>query len=332
MKFVTRKLSILLLALSFHFLFVACSGDQQQMDEEVTQEGGQQNETAGNQQSDQQYADQNGNQEDDVNNIEEGDLDGNQLAQQGEEENDQGEDYAEEDGEDEDDLQAILNEVNNEGMAGQGDEVVEDLTNQQAGGENFAQTNVNATEDVADFAAQNAPMNNNSSRSNSFNSQQAAPMVAGSLPEDGTVMPYVVVKGDTLGSISQKIFGNSSKWREIANNSNLADPNRIFAGDVVYYPLNAESKAFAERYENAPMQVVQVQPGDSLHKIAQSVYGNSSAWVFLWRHNGSIDNPDRLEVGSSVYYVPMDAMTAAVKSVKSDSFAGVNAKLAKKSA
>ena len=129
----------------------------------------------------------------------------------------------------------------------------------------------------------------------------AAP--AGKLPEMGTTMAYIVERGDTLGKIATKVYGSISKWREVMSLSNLADPNKIYPGDVVYYQLNEESYSFAERYENITRGSTTVQAGDTLAKISRRVYGTSSAWMNIWRQNDWINDPTKLIVGKTVYYV-----------------------------
>lgn len=49
--------------------------------------------------------------------------------------------------------------------------------------------------------------------------------------------PYLIVKGDTLGLISGKVYNTQSKWRKIWNNNRplIKDPNLIFAGFTLYY-------------------------------------------------------------------------------------------------
>ena len=54
--------------------------------------------------------------------------------------------------------------------------------------------------------------------------------------------PYVIQRGDTLGTISQDKYGTKSKWRKIYENNKplIKDPNLIFAGFTLYYEANDE--------------------------------------------------------------------------------------------
>jgi len=57
--------------------------------------------------------------------------------------------------------------------------------------------------------------------------------------------PYIVQKGDTLGSISNDKHGTTKRWREIYENNRplIKDPNLIFTGFTLYY--NSGENEFA---------------------------------------------------------------------------------------
>ncbi|MDE3270329.1 MAG: LysM peptidoglycan-binding domain-containing protein [Pseudomonadota bacterium] len=138
-----------------------------------------------------------------------------------------------------------------------------------------------------------------------------------SLPEMGAKMVYIVKSGDTLGDIAQNIYGDKSRWHDLASWSGFANPHLIFPGDVVYYQYTQESAAFAANYEaQQRMDEVVVQAGDSLSKIAARVYGNPMAWVVLWRHNGHVANPDVIQIGMKVHYPANNFLVADAHSTQ----------------
>lgn len=49
--------------------------------------------------------------------------------------------------------------------------------------------------------------------------------------------PYLIRTGDTLKSISQKLYGTPDKWRELWNNNQqlVRNPRQIFKGFTLYY-------------------------------------------------------------------------------------------------
>jgi len=56
---------------------------------------------------------------------------------------------------------------------------------------------------------------------------------------------YQIQSGDTLGSISSKVYGDKSLWKKLwdQNKSWIKNPNKIFAGFFLYYTLSDEDKA-----------------------------------------------------------------------------------------
>lgn len=52
---------------------------------------------------------------------------------------------------------------------------------------------------------------------------------------DGT--PYMILMGDTLGKISNKVYGTPREWKYIWENNKplIQDPNKIYAGFTLYY-------------------------------------------------------------------------------------------------
>ncbi len=49
--------------------------------------------------------------------------------------------------------------------------------------------------------------------------------------------PYLIKSGDTLGKISNDVYGSQKKWKKIWDNNRplIKDPNRIFSGFTIYY-------------------------------------------------------------------------------------------------
>ena len=117
---------------------------------------------------------------------------------------------------------------------------------------------------------------------------------------------YVVMPGETLGIIAKKILGAKAGWKKLANASDMKNPHRIFPGDVIFYPINAQSKIFASNYKKMQSESVKIGRGDSLSSIAQKVYGNKSYWKIIWRLNESkIRNPNHIYAGLTLKYMKM---------------------------
>jgi LysM repeat protein len=146
---------------------------------------------------------------------------------------------------------------------------------------------------------------------------------AGALPETGSKMPYVVKVGDTLSTIAQAIYGDSSKWQEMATLTSIENANLVKPGDVVYYQLNEQTAAFALAYEGTPKEEMVVQKGDTLSSIAQRVYGHFGDWKSIWRQNAHISNPDQLEVGQTISYLSPKAFSQMLDMAKSVTVASI---------
>lgn len=307
-------------ALSLFLLSGASACSSQQQDEEgleIDQEGG-----------DDEFAEENGQEEGEFNNEEmsEGDQFANQYDEGGEEggEFQQGFEGQENTADasfngnnaTESDLQEIMQEMNGQQVAG-GD----------LGGEMGAEPLAPTLEPEAPMSAPApAPMNAATAAAPAAPMPAAGAMAlpfqpggspaAPGLPEMNSKMAYIVQHGDTLGKISAKIYGNSNRWRELASLSGITNPSRIYPGDLVYYTLDESALAFATAYEQVPRQEEIVQPGDTLASIAHRVYGDSQAWRAIWRQNDTIDNPDRIPPGATVFYLQRGALSAELKKVR----------------
>lgn len=98
---------------------------------------------------------------------------------------------------------------------------------------------------------------------------------------------YVVQPGDTLSSIAQKIYGDSSKWQQIYRDNRRTIGNNP---DLIYPGMSLEIRV-PSRYT--------VQSGDTLWGIAQKLYGNGNQWQKIYNANKSRigNNPDALQPG-----------------------------------
>ena len=66
----------------------------------------------------------------------------------------------------------------------------------------------------------------------------AVVMLVGLLATGAGAATYVVGKGDNLSKIADKVFGDSSRWKEIyeANKDTISDPNKIYVGQELVIP------------------------------------------------------------------------------------------------
>jgi nucleoid-associated protein YgaU len=60
---------------------------------------------------------------------------------------------------------------------------------------------------------------------------------------------YLIQNGDTLGSISDGVYGTTAKWKHLwkLNDRMIKDPNRIYAGFFLKYSMTQEEQMESER-------------------------------------------------------------------------------------
>ena len=65
---------------------------------------------------------------------------------------------------------------------------------------------------------------------------------------------YLIKRGDTLGTISNDVYGTPSRWKTLWKNNKqlIRDPNKIFAGFFLYYMPEQKQLAPAPLAEAAP--------------------------------------------------------------------------------
>jgi len=66
---------------------------------------------------------------------------------------------------------------------------------------------------------------------------------------------YLIKHGDTLGTISDDIYGTKKQWKKLwkMNDRLVRDPNRIYAGFFLKYTLTDSERMEAERLKSGPL-------------------------------------------------------------------------------
>ncbi|HZT99674.1 MAG TPA: LysM peptidoglycan-binding domain-containing protein [Ktedonobacteraceae bacterium] len=113
---------------------------------------------------------------------------------------------------------------------------------------------------------------------------------------------YTVQPGDTLSSIAQSAYNDSSQtaYMVIYNaNKNIigSNPNLIRAGQVLYIPAITAGPSVQIK----PGTTYTVQSGDTLSSIALRAYGNSAEhyWHKIYKANKDVigDDPNLIRAG-----------------------------------
>jgi nucleoid-associated protein YgaU len=106
-------------------------------------------------------------------------------------------------------------------------------------------------------------------------------LTAAAPPAVLTPQQYAVQSGDTLRSIAQRFYHDSTLWSLIQSANPGMDPNNLQIGQQLQIP-------FGQQYT--------VQSGETLNNIAQIFYGNTSWWPLIQDANPGI-NPNNLQIG-----------------------------------
>lgn len=139
---------------------------------------------------------------------------------------------------------------------------------------------------------------------NTFTPQQVAKKETKGVTAPKFPTTYTVIEGDTLASISQKMYGSDAYADQLAAANNFPTPENLEVGTKVTVP--AVTPIITEGQIGEGLMTAEVtykgdtyivQPGDTLSIIALKVYGDINAWVKLAEVNG-LSNPEVIEEGT----------------------------------
>jgi hypothetical protein len=121
---------------------------------------------------------------------------------------------------------------------------------------------------------------------------------------------YVARKGDTLKSVSQKLFGTNKSKELKADNTFLS--RGVKPGDKIYYnsPRRPDDSSTMMTYfedKGIPAQSYTAQEGDNLRTVSNNLLGFSEAWKELWVTNPLLDSKGDLVAGTELRYWPKGA-------------------------
>lgn len=123
-----------------------------------------------------------------------------------------------------------------------------------------------------------------------------------------TIARYTVQAGDTLMLISYKLYGHHKEWKSIyqMNRNAIGNRNNLKVGtEISYYPPSNPPPA----PEGIPYLI---RKGDSLSSISGKVYGDIKLWRPIYENNRySIDNPNLIFAGFTIYYPEKSSQTVA---------------------
>jgi len=151
--------------------------------------------------------------------------------------------------------------------------------------------------------------------------------------EEGASSNYKVAAGDSLWSISEKVYGSGYNWVDIRDANNIENPNDIVEGQELIIPeveANSSMEKLAQATDGTTVTaapVISASPaptatpeaqiagdesetpkataegtytvvrGDNLWEIAESVYGDGYRWTDIAEAN-NLANPSIIHAGN----------------------------------
>ncbi|MEX0799504.1 MAG: hypothetical protein WD025_08665 [Bacteriovoracaceae bacterium] len=125
----------------------------------------------------------------------------------------------------------------------------------------------------------------------------------------GEIGAYTVKENETLMMISFNLYGDYSKWREIANLNaeKLNGGTKIDKGMELKYNVPAQPFVF-----NPSGNPYLVKDGDYLGKVSMETYGTSKNWKAIWDNNKPlIKDPNVIFAGFTIYTPVIDGRDVA---------------------
>jgi len=113
----------------------------------------------------------------------------------------------------------------------------------------------------------------------------------------GEIKTYAVQKNETLMIIAFKLYGDYSKWKDIAQANNMNGNDVITAGSEIKYI--APVQEFVWQPDGNPYLI---KNGDTLGTISTDVYGANKFWKDIWTNNKPlIKDPNKIYAGFTLY-------------------------------
>ncbi|BBO73308.1 hypothetical protein DSCW_07250 [Desulfosarcina widdelii] len=144
--------------------------------------------------------------------------------------------------------------------------------------------------------------------------EKAAAMLQQRQPDGGTkYITHQIKAGESISKLALKYYGDYKKYHHIANFNKMTDVTRVRVGQKIRIPvidgvsiedLIRISTASTTASQSTPKisgeyTLHEIQPGESLSKIAKKYYGDYKLFRVIADYNG-IDDPTSIKVGQKV--------------------------------
>lgn len=171
-------------------------------------------------------------------------------------------------------------------------------TSQEAGNTGVELTDADEflEDEAGDVVAEQAQPVDSFSNDEVASSEPIAP-VSPSVQTSSELNTYTVQKNETLMLIAFKIYGDYSKWKELAQLNSGVNIYKLKEGQTIQYyaPVNE----FVWSPVGNPYLI---KSGDTLGTISNDTYGTNKYWKDIWSNNKPlIKDPNKIFVGFTIY-------------------------------
>ena len=120
---------------------------------------------------------------------------------------------------------------------------------------------------------------------------------------------YIARDGDSMQSLSQKIFGSDQIQSLYAINPHLK-ARAVKTGDKIYYPSphrpqDSDQLLFYFEDKGIPPNYHQVSEGENIRAVATSLLGHKDSWKEVWATNLELDSKGQLDQAITIKYWPI---------------------------
>jgi len=144
--------------------------------------------------------------------------------------------------------------------------------------------------------------------------KKVSPTVTPKQEKAATGSTYTIAQGDSLWSISEKVYDSGYNWVDIARANNLDNPGMLHVGNKLKLPkveskISTVSKDTAKKADVTEKNITvsnkitgstyKIVHGDDLWDIAVRAYGDGYRWVDIARAN-NLDNPGLIHVNNTL--------------------------------
>jgi nucleoid-associated protein YgaU len=136
-------------------------------------------------------------------------------------------------------------------------------------------------------------------QSSAMSEEKNDSVIANGSSKDG----YKVQANDSLSKIAEKVYGDKMLWPVLAKANDIKNPNLIYVDMSLTIPTKEEAGKVKEAMSQTSYTV---NNGDTLFKIAETVYGDGSKWRLIDSANkvGRLPNGNPLIFAGNTLVIP----------------------------